>query len=149
MARRPHVSTYFSPRLGAADQIIGFIDHCESTLDIAVYAITHDEIAEAIARAHKRGVKVRVITDHLMSTNKGSDDEKLKVMGVDVRKDTQAGAMHHKVCIGDSSAVITGSFNWSKNADKHNAENFVIIRLKYAVRAFQKEFERIWKLNAY
>jgi|APSaa5957512622_1039677.scaffolds.fasta_scaffold60292_3 phosphatidylserine/phosphatidylglycerophosphate/cardiolipin synthase-like enzyme len=149
---RPYVSTYFSPKQGAAAQVVGFIDHCTGTLDIAVYALTHNDIAEAIARAHSRGVVVRVLTDHLMSMQKGSDDEKLKAVGIDVRKDTQDGAMHHKFCIGDAhtpnGAVITGSFNWSVNADKRNAENFVIIRLAYAVKKFKREFDRIWKLNA-
>jgi hypothetical protein len=53
-----------------------------------------------------------------------------------------------KFCIGDDKAVITGSFNWSYNADKRNAENFVIVRLSYAVKDFKKEFEAIWQLNA-
>ncbi len=149
MARRPYVSTYFSPRQGAAAQVVGFINHCEKTLDIAVYSFTHNDIAEAVARAHGRGVKVRVLMDHLQSQQKGSDDEKLKARGVEIRKDTQRGAMHHKFCIGDGKAVITGSFNWSYNADTRNAENFVIVRLRYAVKDFQREFERIWKLNTY
>jgi len=144
---KPYVSTYFSPDRGAAQQVVGFIDHCTSTLDIAVYSLTHNDIAEAIARAYSRGVVIRVLTDHLMAMQKGSDDEKLKAIGVDVRKDTQDGALHHKFCIGDGKAVITGSFNWSVNADERNAENFVIVRLSYAVADFQREFNRIWKLN--
>lgn len=149
MPRKPYVSTYFSPRQGAAAQVVGFINRCEKTLDIAVYSFTHNDIAEAVARAHERGVKVRVLMDHLQSQQKGADDEKLKARGVEIRKDTQSGAMHHKFCIGDGKAVITGSFNWSYNADTKNAENFVIMRLSYAVKNFQKEYERIWKLNAY
>jgi cardiolipin hydrolase len=148
MASRPYVSTYFSPKLGAADQIVGFIDRCETTLDIAVYSITHDAIAEAILRAHQRGVEVRLLTDALQSAGKGSNYEALKLAGVAARVDTQRGSMHHKFCIGDGEAVITGSFNWSVNADQNNAENFVIVRLKYVIADFQAEYDRIWALNA-
>lgn len=145
---RPYVSTYFSPRLGAAGQVIGFIDHCTSTLDIAVYAMTHNNIRDAILQAKVRGVVVRVITDDLQSRNKWADDETLEAAGIEVRRDTQSGAMHHKFCIGDADAIITGSFNWSANADQRNAENFVIIRLSYVVKLFQAEYDRIWTLNA-
>jgi cardiolipin hydrolase len=149
---RPYVSTYFSPNRGAADQIIGFIDHCHETLDIAVYSVTHDEIADAIIRAHQRGVAVRVLTDAVQASNRYADDEKLEAAGIPLRRDTQAGSMHNKFCLGDvgttDRAVITGSFNWSANADRKNAENFVIVRLSYAVADFQEEFDRLWALNA-
>jgi len=147
MKSRPYVSTYFSPKQGAAQQVIGFIDHCTRTLDIAIYALTHDGIAEAIILAQERGVVVRVLIDNLQASQRGADDEKLEAQGIEVRRDTQSGAMHHKFCIGDGNAVITGSFNWSVNADQRNAENFVIVRLRYAVADFQREFKRIWKLN--
>jgi phosphatidylserine/phosphatidylglycerophosphate/cardiolipin synthase-like enzyme len=147
MARRPYVSTYFSPNQGAADQIIGFIDHCTKTIDAAVYSQTHDGIRDALLRAQARGVTIRFLTDALMAKNKWADDEALETSGIAVRRDTQAGAMHNKYVIGDGQAMITGSFNWSKNADRRNAENFVIIRLKYAINAFQGEFDRLWALN--
>ncbi len=145
---RPFVSTYFSPQQGAADQIIGFVDRCQDRLDIAVYSLTHDEIAEAIIRAHIRGVDLRVLTDNTQAGGRTSDDEKLEAAGVSVRRDTQSGSMHNKFCIDGTRAVITGSFNWTVNADKRNAENFVVIRLKYVVAGFQEEFDRLWDLNA-
>lgn len=145
---RPYVSTYFSPRQGAAAQIIGFIDHCEQTLDIAVYSLTHDDIAAAVIRAKFRGVAVRVLTDYVQASGRYSDDERIEQAGIPLRRDTQSGSMHHKFCVGDGKAVITGSFNWSKNADIRNAENFVIIRLLYTVKDFQREYDRIWDLNA-
>lgn len=141
-----YVSSYFSPDRGTADVIIGFIDRCQNTLDIAVYSITNDQISEAIIRAKQRGVAVRVITDSTQSHNKYSDDEKLEEGLVEVHRVGTGWrqSMHNKFVIGDGTAVGTGSFNWTKNADKHNNENFVIIRLRYVVKTFQREFNRIW-----
>ena len=141
-----YVSSYFSPDRGTADVIIGFIDRCQNTLDIAVYSITNDQISEAIIRAKQRGVTVRVITDNTQSHNKYSDDEKLEEGLVEVHRVGTGWrqSMHNKFVIGDGTAVGTGSFNWTKNADKHNNENFVIIRLRYVVKTFQREFNRIW-----
>ena len=139
-----YVSSYFSPKRGAAETVVGFIDNCEKTLDAAVYSITHDEIAEALIRAKSRGVEVRIIMDNLQSSNKYSDDEHLVESGVSLIRAKQSGCMHNKFIIGDRKAVGTGSLNWTKNADTRNRENFVIIRLRYVVQEFQKEFDAMW-----
>lgn len=145
-----YVSTYFSPNRGAEDVIIGFIDHCSAFCDVAVYSFTHNDIADALLRAHRRGVKIRVLVDAVQAANAYADDESLEAAGIPVRRDTQAGAFHHKFMLGDSrdgagSAVLTGSFNFTKNAAERNVENFVIVRLKYAAAEYQDEFNRLWK----
>ena len=143
-----YASVYFSPRRGAADQVIGFIKRCDTYIDAAVYSITHDEIAQALIEAHQRGVKVRVLMDKSQAGMRWADDEKMEAVGIPVRRDIKSGSLHHKFVIGDANAVATGSFNWTKNADQRNAENFVILRLKYVIQEFQDEFEALWELNA-
>ena len=69
-----YASVYFSPNQGADDTVIGFIDRCEKTLDVAVYSITHDDIAAALIRAHQRGVRVRVLMDKTQAGNRYADD---------------------------------------------------------------------------
>lgn len=144
-SKMKYVSTYFAPDRGTADQVIGFLDRCNVSIDAAVYSLTHDGIADALMRAVYRGVKVRVMNDKLQSASRYNDDEKLAAAGVEVKTEAfTSGLLHHKFVIGDSSAVGTGSFNWTVNADQKNAENFVIIRLKYTVDEFQEEFDKLW-----
>jgi len=146
-----YVSAYFSPARGADDVVIGFIDGCTTALDIAIYSLTHDRIAEAIVRAVARGVVVRVLMDTTQAGGRYSDDEKLVVGGVDVRLDHTTGSMHNKFLIGDGRtggrAVLTGSYNLTVNATERNAENFVVVRLQYVAAAYQAEFERLWEQN--
>jgi len=138
---------YFSPGRGADEVVIGFIDRCNETCDIAAYSLTHDPIRDAIIRAHNRGVAVRVLMDNLQARSRYADDEALMAAGVPTLVDKSSSAMHHKFIIGDGTAIMTGSFNFTKNAVERNAENFVIVRLKYIIREFQKEFEYQWELN--
>lgn len=140
-----YVSTYFSPDRGADDIIIGFIDRCLETIDAAVYSLTHDGIRDALIRAHQRGVQIRLLVDNLQAAGRGSDFEALVAAGVDAITDKSSYAMHNKFVVGDSIAVITGSFNWSKNAADNNSENFVIVRLKYVIEDFQTEFDLLWE----
>ena len=143
-----YVSSYFSPGRGCGDVVIGFLDRCDQTIDAAIYSITHDGIAAALLRAQARGVAVRVLVDKTQAAGRHADDEELELAGVDLRRDTQRGLMHHKFVIGDGTALATGSFNWTSGADKRNAENFMVVRLRYAIAAYQEQFDAIWLLNA-
>lgn len=157
------IKTYFSPADRAAQIVIGFIDYMSlenlpptlrggiagyPKLDVMVYSITHDGMADALIRAHQRGVKIRVLTDKTQAGSRYADDEKLEAAGIEVRRDTQVGSMHHKVMIENGRVVGLGSFNWTANADKRNAENFNIIKLVYVAKTYQTEFDRLWALNA-
>jgi phosphatidylserine/phosphatidylglycerophosphate/cardiolipin synthase-like enzyme len=142
-----YVKTYFSPNRGTASEVIGFINRCQTTLDIAIYSITHDEICDALIAAHNRGVKIRVLIDSLQSHNMYSDDEKLQAAGIQVLRDVKTGIMHHKFAIDGITAIGLGSFNWTKNADEKNCENWNVIRLQYVVNTYQQEFNRLWQLN--
>jgi len=46
------------------------------TLDICVFTITNDKIAQSILECKDRGIKIRIITDDVKSTELGSDIEK-------------------------------------------------------------------------
>lgn len=147
MSSTTYVSTYFSPHRGVAETLIGFIDRCQKHICVAVYSITHDDIANALIRAHNRGVSVRVLTDKMQAGLRYADADRMRMAGIEVRLGMQSGSLHNKFVLGDGTAVGTGSFNWSTNADQRNAENFVIIRLKYIIADFQREFDHLWDLS--
>ncbi len=60
--------------------------------------------------------------------------------------------MHHKLLIADGRYLATGSYNWSRTAEKENAENIQIIDGSVAantalVGEFQAEFDGLWDQN--
>jgi len=61
--------------------VIGFIDRCTTSIDAAVYSITHDGIADALIRAYVRGVQVRVLMDKAQAGNRYADDERMAAIG--------------------------------------------------------------------
>src|ERR1035438_2224805 len=69
---------YFSPEGGVHDQIIKRINTCKTTIDVAVYSFTSGDIAEALANASKRGVKVRVVRDASQSSGNNDENEFLR-----------------------------------------------------------------------
>lgn len=140
----PEAEVRFSPGLECLGLINGEIDRAQRTIDICVFTITDDRIVERIGRAHGRGVKIRIITDDDKSLDKGSDIERMRQGGLDIRTDVSPFHMHHKFAIFDRDTVLTGSYNWTRSAATHNQENVVRSTDRALVGTFAKAFARLW-----
>jgi len=94
---------------------------------------------------HKRGVKVKLITDDEKINDRGSNINQLKKAGIPVKTDRSRYHMHNKFGIIDGRIVFTGSFNWTYTASKHNQENLLTTSNFDIVQQYQVEFNRLWK----
>ena len=61
-----------------------------------------------------------------------------------VRQDGNPGTFHHKVIVIDGKTLVTGSLNFSENADDSNDENVVVINNSDIAAEYLKEFDRRW-----
>ena len=140
------VSLFVCPQDECAEQLIGFIDSAEKNVHVMIYSLTKEEIAEAITKARKRGLDVRVVMDKTQAAGPYSKDEFLTEHGVPVKLVDPEGyaIMHHKVTIVDSQAFSTGSFNYSENADSGSAENLLIVYNDEMAQRMEREFEALW-----
>jgi phosphatidylserine/phosphatidylglycerophosphate/cardiolipin synthase-like enzyme len=137
-------NAFFTHTHNIRRKVIDTIGAAEKTLDICMFTLSDDKIADAITTIHKRGVKTRIITDDEKIMDKGSDIFKLKHRGISVKIDSIKSLMHHKFAIIDSHKIITGSYNWTRTGSEVNNENIVITDNGTIVQAFIKEFERLW-----
>lgn len=135
---------YFSPGDDCPQIIINQLERASRSIDICVFTITDNRIADAIRDAFVRGIAVRVISDNDKSLDPGSDIERLKGLGIPVRIDQTQHHMHHKYAVFDQKTTLTGSYNWTRSADKHNDENFVITSEPTINRAYLGHFDRLW-----
>jgi phosphatidylserine/phosphatidylglycerophosphate/cardiolipin synthase-like enzyme len=86
-----------------------------------------------------------VMDDDQINSNQGTEYDSFRQAGVDVRRDGNAGQMHHKVIIIDRTIVITGSYNFSASAEQHNDENVVIINNPEVASQYMAEFQRVYE----
>ncbi|USG67393.1 phospholipase D family protein [Brevibacillus ruminantium] len=127
--------------------LINTINSAQTSLDIAIYSLTHPDIVQAIKDAKARGVAVRVITDKQQSGGQ-SQTEALKILGsagIPTKINTHSGLQHLKVTIADKKVATTGSFNYSKAASTVNDEVLVVLYDENVAKAFSEQFERMWK----
>ena len=54
--------------------------------------------------------------------------------------------MHNKTIVVDERYVITGSLNYSTNAETSNDENVIIIDNPDIAKLYMQDFERVWAL---
>ncbi len=130
------ISVYFSPNGGCTDAVIREINAATKSVLVQAYWFTSAPITKALVAAHKRGVKVEVILDLSRAEIDNSQADVLVEGGVPTFIDANHTTAHNKVAIIDGQVVITGSFNFTEQAEKHNAENLVVIRDKAVADTF-------------
>ena len=127
-AAAPDIRVLFSPRGGCTEAVIVDIGKAKAFLDVQAYSFTSAPIADAVAKAQGRGVRVRVVLDKSQRGERYSSATFLKNHGVPVFIDDDHAISHNKVILIDGGAtIITGSFNFTKSAEERNAENLLII----------------------
>ncbi len=136
---------WFTPSARALGRLCGLLANCRKSVDVCVFTITHDELAEQLLAAHQRKLPVRVVTDDDKAADLGSDIARLARAGIEVRMDSSAAYMHNKFALLDDRLLVTGSFNWTRSAATENQESFIVTDQRALVSAHRQEFERLWQ----
>ncbi len=119
-------AVWFSPGPACRAAIIDQLQSARSSVDICVFTLSDDPIANAVLAAHRRNVAVRFITDNDKLFDAGSDVAALRSAGVPTVVDTTRAHMHHKFAIFDGTRLLNGSYTWTRSASEHNEENLVL-----------------------
>lgn len=118
------------------------IDSARLSVDVAIYSLSLNSIRDALIRAHKRGVRVRMVME---SENLDrSDPQKLKDAGIPILGDRREGLMHNKFVVIDNSEVWLGSMNFTDSGAYADNNNLVKIRSTQMAENFTKEFEEMF-----
>ncbi len=141
------IEVLFSPDMRTGDHIVALLQGAEKSIHIMAFNLTLDTIADTIIQRAGEGIEVRALFDADQSQNQGSDVARFSESGIDVMLDGNPRKMHHKVIIIDESIVITGSYNFSRNADEKNDENVLIIYSPRLAKEYLIEFSRLREIG--
>ncbi len=112
--------------------IIHELNKAKTSIIIAVAWFTDYEIFDLLCDRAEAGVAVElIITNDAINEKSGLDRERLRTLGGSInliggKKSNGRAIMHNKFCVIDAVTVITGSYNWSRQAQQ-NDENITII----------------------
>ncbi len=119
---------HFSPTGGATAAVVDAIAQAASTILVQAYTFTSAPIAAALLAAFRRKVAVNIILDASNLSGKYSALTFFQNSGIPTLVDAAHAIAHNKIMILDGSVVLTGSFNFTTNAEYHNAENLLAIQ---------------------
>lgn len=138
------VEVGFSPG-NAEELVVREIDRAHRSILVAAYSFTSKAIAQALVRAARRGVDVRVVMDKSQKSERYTSATFLANMRIPVRIDSRYAIMHNKFMVIDGETVQTGSFNYTTAAARRNAENVLVLRDNPQVAStYRREWDRLW-----
>lgn len=144
------VRCFFSPDQNVKKKLLKLIQNEKKAIRAAVFILTEPDIARALSRAQKRGVKVELITDVSCLKERANKMSMLCDAGCSIfvynPPEPQKGSslMHHKFVLFETPRVVwTGSYNFTKAASKSNQENVVSITDNKTYENFAQQFERV------
>jgi phosphatidylserine/phosphatidylglycerophosphate/cardiolipin synthase-like enzyme len=141
-----NIENYFSPDDGVEKRIVELIESARQRIIFMAFSFTSDKIANAMLERAREGVEVSGVFDaDQANSNAGSEYNRLRKPGLDIRLDGNPDLMHHKVIIIDDRIVITGSYNFSANAEDKNDENVLVIENLEISRLYLHEFANLMK----
>jgi len=140
------IEVAFSPHRGATEAVVKLIGEAKQTIEVAAYSFTSKDIANALIAAHNRGVNVQAVLDKSNDTARYTSATFLANEGIPTRIDYEYAIMHNKFIVVDGMTVETGSFNYTKAAEEHNAENVLILRNEPEVaKEYLNRWQELWE----
>lgn len=124
------VELYFSPSGGCTEAVVRELSKAQKSVRVQAYSFTSAPIAEAVVACQRRHVDTKVILDRSQRSERYSSLTFLTNNVVPTLIDAKHAIAHNKIIIIDGEVVLTGSFNFTKAAEKNNAENLLVIHDK-------------------
>ena len=138
------VQVYFGAEDETLSHLVPLIDNAQQQIRFMAFSFTDDNLGAAILARAEAGVDVQGIFETRGSETEFSELPVLFCADVPVRQDGNPGTFHHKVFIIDGALVVTGSFNFSENADSSNDENAIVLNNRDIANLYLQEFGRRW-----
>jgi hypothetical protein len=122
------------------------IKSAQNRLLIAVAWFTNVQVARSLIERKNRGVNIEIIVDD-NNINRTTQAQKLLISdGIRINYiknlTTSNNLMHNKFCVIDNKVTVTGSYNWTINANSNN-ENIMIVSDGDIASFYAHEFRRI------
>lgn len=131
-----------------AHAVVDYVDATQRTLDVCAFELDNKLITEALVRAVKRGVRVRLVTETNYLDESGV--HALRNVGVPVVDDQRDGSlMHNKFMIFDMKAVWTGSMNFTENCAYKNNNHGIWIEDGRIVENYATKFSWMFERHKF
>jgi phosphatidylserine/phosphatidylglycerophosphate/cardiolipin synthase-like enzyme len=120
------ITVNFSPKGGCTERVVEELGKAQHEIEMQAYSFTSQPITNALVAAHHRGVKVTIVLDKSDIKEK-SEAAEVAADRIATYIDSKHSIAHNKIILIDGQTIITGSFNFTNQAEHNNAENLVVL----------------------
>ena len=144
------IEIYFSPADHPEKILQDLIKQAKSSIEIAMFAFTQNDIFQALLAAQQRGVTIQAIWDFTgLSSCQFSKVDELLQAGIGTL-DADPGLLHDKYAIIDDQIVVSGSANWSASGlgtspSGANDEDLLVIRSAKVAERYRQNFTKLYQ----
>jgi len=138
---RGTMRVWFSPGDGCTQAALGAIEAAEKSIHVMASGFTSTPSAQALCVAAARGVKIEVLADKPAPLDRHTKLPQLVHGNSQVYIDDVHHFAHSQLMVIDKKIVVTGSFNWTVDAEVGNDENLLIVDSPELAAAFLKEWD--------
>jgi phosphatidylserine/phosphatidylglycerophosphate/cardiolipin synthase-like enzyme len=138
------IQVLFSAEDHAVSNLIALVNDAKVSVRFLAFSFTDYPLAQAMIDRAKAGVDVKGVFETFGSSGTRSELRTFWCAGVPARQDGNGSFLHDKIIIIDNSIVVTGSLNYSSNADESNEENVVILDNAEIAALYLQEFDKLW-----
>jgi phosphatidylserine/phosphatidylglycerophosphate/cardiolipin synthase-like enzyme len=139
-----NIQILFAPEDEVGTYLAELLAQAQTEIRFMAFSFTHDDMGGTVLSRAQAGVDVAGIFETRGSETEYSELPALYCARVPVLQDGNPRTFHHKVLVIDRHIVVTGSFNFSANADEGNDENIIIIDNAEIAEQYLQEFDRRW-----
>ena len=138
------IQVLFSPEDNAISNLIALVNDAQTSIRFLAFSFTDYPLAQTMIDRAKAGVDVKGVFETFGSNGTRSELRTMWCANLPVRQDGNGSFLHDKIIIVDNSIVVTGSLNYSSNADESNEENVVILDNAEIAALYLQEFDKLW-----
>jgi PLD-like domain len=128
------------------NQILEQLDNAKVSICVVMAWFTNETLFAKLVEKMEQGLDVQLlIFDDGVNRKHGVDFSRLNC--TPLKRGLRGGLMHDKFCIIDNQIVITGSYNWTNNAEHRNDENIAIEKDPEQATRYSVEFLKLKRDN--
>ncbi len=123
------------------NKVLNAINNAKVSILVAMAWFTNEKIKEALQQKRMEGLRIEIVIfkDGVNGTH-GVDLSEFDCVEI---RGTRGGIMHNKFCVIDNQRVLTGSYNWTTNAESRNDENVLLTSDNDMATKYSIEFRRL------
>ncbi len=145
--RPRRVTVAYSPDGEARPLILREVRNARSSIDVAMFYLSDDDLVDALCYKAQRKIPVRVLTGSSMAVP--AHEPMLKRLAqhgvsVYVLRMPNSGRMHLKRAVIDGETVIAGTANWTPTAFEENFEDTVIVESRELAERYREKLETLF-----